>query len=377
MKILYLIDTLEGYGAEKSIVNIALHLQKINTVFVHLYSGEKLKPLLENKGIDVYSLNLESVYLFKEAYKVLIPIVEKERPDIIHSTLFRADMVARRLKTVYPEILLVGSLVSNSYSKRRYSRLSILSAFKLFSTQLRDRMTSGKVDYFICNSKAIMESNITALKIPEEKVEIIYRGRYVFNSLTQENSSGLLRKEFKAHNKKVFLNVGRLERGKGQLDLVNAFANLLKTKRDILLIISGEGSLRPRLTKRIEELGLEKDVLLLGYRDDISELLFFADFFVFPTYFEGLPGALIEAMIAKRPTIVSNIEENKECLPEGSSLFFEPGRVDELSDKMEEALYIEDWEQRTAKAYCFAQKNFDIKLVSKKYETFYQNILKN
>ena len=100
MKVLFLIDSLEGYGAEKSIVQIAMNLEEITPVFVHLYSGDKLKSILVGRGIKVYSLELDSEYGFRKAVNSIIPIIEREKPEIIHSTLFRADMVARKLKQV-------------------------------------------------------------------------------------------------------------------------------------------------------------------------------------------------------------------------------------------------------------------------------------
>jgi len=51
-----------------------------------------------------------------------------------------------------------------------------------------------------------------------------------------------------------------------------------------------------------------------------------------------LPGALIEAIISKTPSIVSDIAENKECFVENGALFFKSGNIKDLGDKMKEAL---------------------------------------
>jgi glycosyltransferase involved in cell wall biosynthesis len=115
----------------------------------------------------------------------------------------------------------------------------------------------------------------------------------------------------------------------------------------------------------------------LGYREDVAELLALADYFVFPSYFEGLPGALIEAIISKTPSIVSDIAENRECFVENGALFFKSGNIKDLGDKMKEALMLRDWKERTESSLENARKNFEIKKVSKEYESFYKKIVKD
>lgn len=375
MKVLFLIDSLSGYGAEKSLVQIAINFKGVTPVFIHIYKGDNLKHFLLEKGIKVYSLNINSDYGYKQAIKLITPIIKIEQPDIIHATLFRSEIISRKLKLSFPQITLVGSFVSNSYCKRRYEQLSLLSKFKLLSTQLKDWKTSGKVDYFISNSRAIMNTNRKALNISKEKIKIIYRGRQ-FNDQTIPEKFIDIKKEFPIGNRIVFLNVGRLHQGKAQMDLLYAFKKV-ESKMGAVLIIAGEGLMRSKLELTIKTLGLENKVFLLGYRDDITQLLAAADYFVFPSYFEGLPGALIEAIIAKTPVIASDIPENRECFPLDGALFFKSGNVDDLSSKMEEAQKSKNWNEMTESSFSYARRNFDIYNISRKYEEFYFSILKN
>lgn len=377
MKVLFLIDSLEGYGAEKSLVQIALNLKKVSPVFVHLYEGDKLKSLLVENGIKVYSLNFKNNTGHNKILKRLYSILKEEKPEIIHSTLFRADMMARKIKKRCPKIILVGSFVSNSYGKQRYNNLSLLSKLKLFTTQIRDRISAGRVDFFISNSKAIVKNNIHALGVKEDKVKIIFRGRSIEGNKRSQNNIIALKDKWKTNNKKVFLNIGRLQKGKGQSDLLTAFKKVNNDFPETVLIIIGEGPFRDQLQDLIRELKLEDSVFLPGYIDDVPELLAIADFFIFPSYFEGLPGALIEAIIAKKPSIVSDIEENRECLPRASALFFEPGNITELSLRMEEALTIDNWNQKTEHAYKYAMQNFNIVDISREYDEFYEKILRH
>ncbi|UZH55504.1 glycosyltransferase family 4 protein [Salinimicrobium tongyeongense] len=371
-----MIDTLEGYGAERSLVEIACNLQEITPVFVHLYKGNALRTVLERNGIKVYSLNISSKYAYREAVKLLNPIIQKEKPDIIHSTLFRADMIARKLKRIHPEILLVGSFVSNSYGRNRYSQLPTVAGLKLFFTQIQDRLTSGNVDYFISNSHTIKQTNSRALGIPPDKIKVIYRGRDIARSEKKKKGNlESLKVQLNLINKKVFLNVGRLQKGKGQADLLRSFKKVSDKHDDARLIIAGEGPFREELENLIGELNLGLKVQLLGYREDIAELLAISNYFVFPSYYEGLPGALIEAIIAKKPLILSDIGENRECVPGENALFFKPGNIEGLTEKINEAIQTSTWEEKTEYSLQYAHKNFNITEISKHYESFYRKIV--
>ncbi|SDS79310.1 Glycosyltransferase involved in cell wall bisynthesis [Gillisia sp. Hel1_33_143] len=374
MKVVYIIDTLNGYGAEKSIVQIAIGLNKITPVVIQLFAGDYLLKLLELNSIKVYSLNLENES--NHRLEQIISIIAVEKPDIIHSTLFRSDMLARKLKKLFPSIILVGSFVSNSYSKNRFKQLSFVSSLKLRSTQIRDRITMINVDYFISNSQAIKDSNIKALGVKGDIVDVIYRGRGIDNK--QQNIETI--KQIKndlgiGQNIKVFLNVARLSKGKGQIELIKAFKNLSDKESDVILLLAGEGKLKGELRELILSLNLENDVILLGYRNDVSNLLEIADYFIFPSFFEGLSGALIEAILSKTPCIISNIPENMECFPENTSLNFKLGNIEDLSLKMEEALTLKNWNQKTNLAYAYALQNFDINKVCEKYDRFYERII--
>lgn len=376
MKVVHIIDTLSGYGAERSILQIAQNLTYTTPVFIQLYKGYEIGNLLEKKSIKIYSLSLENNE--SNGLEKIIDIIKFESPEIIHSTLFRADQYARQLKKIFPYIILVGSFVSNSYSTNRFNQLSFISKLKLRSTQIRDRISARNVDYFISNSQAIKKSNVKALGIPSNKVQVIYRGRSfekktIANDLISKTRSEL---GFDYH-KTIFLNVARLSIGKGQLDLIRAFKKVSDNNNNVVLLLVGEGVLLKELENLIVSLNLDEKIFLLGYRNDVDMMLHLADFFVFPSYFEGLSGALIEAIMSKTPCIISDIPENVECFPEDTMLSFPPGNILQMYAKLEEALNLNNWIQKSENAYNYAKQNFEIKIVSDQYDSFYKKIITN
>lgn len=376
LKVLFIIDTLEVGGAEQSLVNIAINLKNITPVFLHVYEGSALSEKLLSKGIEVISLNISSGYHFNKALKLLIPIVQRIKPDIIHTTLFKSDIIGRRLKR-YFNIPLVNSLVNNSYIKERYSNLNYRNKLKLYLIQRYDRLTCRNVDLFISNSKAIQYTNSSALKIPSKKIQVIHRGRDINNfNTTSSNRILELKNELGILNQKILLNVSRLLARKGQLDLLNAFKTVNETYPDLVLLIAGEGQYRDFLQEFISKNNLDQKVILLGNRNDIPELLELSDLFVFPSWYEGLPGALIEAMMAETPIVASNIPENLECLSIEEAVIFKKGIVEDLAKKIIWALQNPiEMAEKSEKARESAIHKFEISKISEQYEAVYHKLI--
>ena len=377
IKVLYLIDTLAVGGAEKSLVDIAINNRSVDTVFVTIYKGDNLVSLLKQNNIDVHQLNNSFRYEFDTVVTQLLPLIDTINPDIIHSTLFRSDIIARKVKQ-RRNITLISSFVNNTYLKERYKTLSFIGKLKLYGCQLMDRWSAKKVDLFISNSATIMETNSKALGIKKSKVKVIYRGRSSKNfAAISDNDVQNLRTKLTIKNDiKILLNVSRLLDRKGQMDLLNSFAEVVKEHPNTILLFAGEGAYRTTLETEIEKLGLKEKVLLLGNVDYIPVLLNMADVFVFPSHYEGLPGALLEAMFAQKIIICSDIGENKECVSENEALFFKTHDIEELTSKINLVLNnLKEYEPMAMEAKKVAMTKFELATVVDQYNETYLNLL--
>jgi glycosyltransferase involved in cell wall biosynthesis len=162
-----------------------------------------------------------------------------------------------------------------------------------------------------------------------------------------------------------------LER-KGQLDLVKAMPAVLNKFPEAVLLIAGEGPFRARLEEEVQHLQLQDHVRLLGTRKDIPQWLSIADCFAFPSYYEGLPGALIEAMMTGLPIVASSIPENQECVTQESAMLFSPGDVAQMAKAINHIMEDADHAQRLAKeARAVAQTKFELDAVVQQYEDTY------
>lgn len=373
--VLYLLDTLLTGGAEKSLLAITSRFTHFKPVFVTLFDGgHDLLPEYEDAGIAVIRLGLPSSNHFRSIANKVDQLIGELQPVIVHSSIFRSDMVARRLKS---EVIIVNSLVNNSYRKRRYQGLPFKSKIMLMGVQLLDRFTLAKVDLMIANSQVLVDSHHQTIGLNRNKTVVIHRGRAIpeLDMKDKPDSLSETMQSQTSSSASIWLCVGRLIERKGHKDLLPAFAKLLKTHPNQRLILAGDGEYRKQVEQLIADLELGEAVSLLGTVNHVPELLAQADFFVFPTYFEGLPGSLIEAMIARVPIVCSDIAENNECLKEGMCLFHKVGDQNDLYEKMSEALKLTDWSDRTSKAFDYAAEHFEISKIAKQYEDTYQRLI--
>ncbi len=130
---------------------------------------------------------------------------------------------------------------------------------------------------------------------------------------------------------KWILNVGELISRKNQETLIRAVAEM----EDVYLTIAGSGVLLEFLTDLIKELGIDNRVKLLGYRKDIVELCKACDIFAFPSFQEGLPVSLMEAMASGLPIVCSRIRGNIDLIDENGGVLFNPYSVIECKNMIE------------------------------------------
>lgn len=113
-----------------------------------------------------------------------------------------------------------------------------------------------------------------------------------------------------------FINVGRLAPQKNQRMLIEAFAKASCVHPEIVLDIFGEGPLKDDLAALIESKGLSERIQIRGYTDRILEELSLHDAFLFTSDYEGLPNALIEAMLIGLPVAITDFETGSADLVE-------------------------------------------------------------
>jgi glycosyltransferase involved in cell wall biosynthesis len=377
MNVLYLLDTLQVGGAEKSMLDILSRFQSIEPILCHLYPGQALKHAYEKAGISVISLDIPGKYSFTKAIHAVRHIIRGIQPALLHSTLYRSDIVAR-IAGRLEKVPVINSFVNDTYTDIRWHGMTAVQRFKHRCIWGIDRATAHLVTGFAANSQAIKISNCKALGVPLQKVRVIYRGRDLdtFRSGNRGVKSITVASLEMTSKSKIIINVGRLIDRKGQDVLLRSMPQVLGKYPDARLLIAGEGPYRQVLEQLITELHLRDAVYLLGTRHDVPQLLQAADLFVSPSYYEGLPGAVVEAMLAGLPVVLSDMDVHREMVSDGITGCLVPiknvaalaGSIIELLDNPEQS------KSMGARARERACELFDIKEVVAQHEKFYSDV---
>lgn len=171
----------------------------------------------------------------------------------------------------------------------------------------------------------------------------------------------------------VLLSVGELSVRKNHITVLKALKTL-KCPR-IKYIICGQGEQEYLLKTKAEEWGILKQVIFLGFRNDILEICKSADIFVFPSLQEGLPVALMEAMAAGLPCVASEIRGNSDLLEDGKGGFLvEKNNDREFADRIAALLKDSELRRSMGEENLSSMSLYDVENIGKKMKCIYEKI---
>ncbi len=178
---------------------------------------------------------------------------------------------------------------------------------------------------WVAVSEHVRDALTRSFRISQSEVTVIPNG------VPQAPEKGLARATVRrdlgiSDDALLVLSVGRLGAEKGHADIISAAVEAARSLPRARFLLAGEGPERPRLEALIRKHRLERSVRLLGHRDDVDRLLDAADLFVFPSYWEGSPFALLEAASHSLPIISAEFQGSREVVDPGrSGILHAPG----------------------------------------------------
>ena len=171
----------------------------------------------------------------------------------------------------------------------------------------------------------------------------------------------------------VVLCVARFEPVKNHALLLEAAARLARRGRAFVLRLVGTGELEVDVRARVRALGLADRVEFLGYRDDMPALVAGADVCVLPSFKEGLPRAVIEAMAMARPVVATRVPGTREVVRHGETGFLvDPADVDGFAAALERLLFDPALRaQMGARARAVAEVEYDERPIAESLRSLY------
>jgi glycosyltransferase involved in cell wall biosynthesis len=204
------------------------------------------------------------------------------------------------------------------------------------ANRIVDRATTRFVSKYV----AVCESDARFLRnnkhVPAKKIAIIHNGIDTRRFAIPQGARNATRHALGfTEADSVIIAVARLHPGKGHRVLLDAMRQLLHSYPKLKLICLGEGQGEQELRALCENFGLAHCVRLVGYQQNVSEWLAAADINVLPTFYEGLPLTILEAMASGLPTVASNVGGIPEAIEDGvSGLLVPPGDPQRLAEAL-------------------------------------------
>ena len=327
-KILHFIDSDGLYGAESVILNLS-HEMSVDSSFLPIIGCILSHP--EDK-CDLFE---EAIKIGFEAEKIII------RNSIFIIDIFK---IAKRFKK-----LNISLIHSHGYKPSVFAfLLRLLTGIPVLSTChlwfLQDKIPLKmkamiKIELFLYKFfpvvVAVSDSIKNTLKgfgILEDRIKVIKNGIEIsdYTQISIENTRLLKKQMGIKEDSLIAINVARLAKQKAQWNIIKV-AKILKIENiKVKFFIVGEGPLKNYLQKMIDDLVLNDYVHLLGFRNDIHQLLQIADIFLLPSIDEGMPMALLEAVASKVAVIVTPVGDIPKLIQDGTSGVVV--KVDDLKD---------------------------------------------
>jgi len=305
--------------------------------------GEELREVHENEGIAVEAITMSRKITPFQDLKSLWEMwnfLRKEKPQIVHTHTPKAGiigMLAARLAGVPHRLHTVAGLplMEATGTKRKIlnfvEKLTYSSATRVYPN------SKGLYDF-------ILQNNFTQ----SNKLKIIANGSsngidttfFSPDQVTELERVTLREKLNIQPDDFVFVFVGRIVSDKGINELIKAFSELQTVENKPagikLLLVGGlENDLDPLNPETLAEINQNKDIISVGFQQDVRSFFAIADALVFPSYREGFPNVVMQAGAMGLPSIVSDINGCNEIIIEGENGLIIPSKnVEKLKEKM-------------------------------------------
>jgi glycosyltransferase involved in cell wall biosynthesis len=304
--VVHIIEDLGPGGAERLLYTNLKHFDRtrIRSTVVTVYpqASHWVEPIRE-LGVPVISLDCAGPRDLPRAIAKFFRWLRANRPDVVHSHLWAANVVARvggRLAGVP----VVSSIHNPDHEEAAWSDGADVSLMKRRAVKSIDRWTARFGNRrLIAVSEYVRQSAHRHLKFPLKEIELLYNPIDIdaLTTNSQKSRADLLHELNLPADALILLNVARVSPQKGLIYALRALPKIIGEYPNAHLVSVG-GTTDPawlrELKTEAKRLGVESHFHILGPRRDVPDFLHACDLFVFPSLYEGLGIALIEAMAA-------------------------------------------------------------------------------
>ena len=304
-----------------------------------------------------------------KAYKKLSELLKENNYDIVHCHSPIGGVIARMACKKYRKS--GTKVIYTAHGFHFYTGAPILNWILFYPIE---RYCAKCTDVIITIN---LEDYSRAKNFKSKKIEYVPGiGIDVKSIQSSRADKKMIRTKLGINNEDFLLfSAGQLSKRKNHEVIINALSKV--KSNNVKFLLCGLGELEDYLKNLSEKLGIEDRVIFAGYRNDVKELLYAADCFVFPSLQEGLPVALMEAMAVGIPVICTDIRGNTDLIKNGKGGYIlKTDDVDGFAEKIDEV----NRDRLLAQKFCDTNintiKQFDSNIIKEHMNIIYSSINK-
>jgi len=357
--ILYICDFNAHGGTQTHLLHLFESIDRRR--FLPSLAAPNIHPDLERRlsALDIEVVDLRLTGAFEPATLSRVAALAgralRGRVDLLHGYLFTGNLLAAAVSRLSGVPCLTSVRNVDLWKKARHR----------FASSLAHR----RARRVLFNSRIVQDYTMRREGIPAARTVVVYNG------VRDIREGSLTARTYGAGA--IIICVASLRAKKGHTHLIEAFRLARARLHGARLLLVGEGPMRKELEGIVAQAGLGDSVVFTGYRPDVGELLGGSDMFVLASLEEGMPNALLEAMAAGLPCVVTAVGGNSEVVEEGRTGFLVPaGRPEAMADRIVELLRDADLRQRMgALARSRFESAFTLERMTAAFHSLYDAVL--
>ena len=370
IKVLELIDGGFIGGGQIHTLSLSKGLNKtlLNPVIAAM-GGGVFEEIVNDSGIPFKSIYQPKI-LRKKYLNPLLEFCKEEKFDIVHSHGGVSGFYGRLVKKYYPEIKTVHSIHGIHY-------INTKNYIRKFVSQSIEQYLVKFTDYSICETNSDFRNAKKLKIINKDKTFIIPNGINLgkYHNLKKKNPDFLAKLNLKPEDF-IVGNISRFDVQKNQNLIIKTAVRLKDKYPEMKFILVGNGKLLEQSKKLAEELNLGSSLIFTGEQLNLLDYYSIFDTFVFPTFWEGMPYVLLEAMACRLPVICSDIPSLKEIVKDNySALLINPQSESELYDAIIKLFTDRKLMNEISRNAHEAVKNYSEYFTIKKIEEIYTGVM--
>lgn len=362
IRILHVLGGLSLGGAESRVMDLYRNIDREKMQFdflVHSAEEEHFDKEIRELGGNVYRIPRFKVYNWFDYKRALKQFFSKHHEfQAVHGHMTSTASI------YLPIAKKSGIPITIAHARSA----GVPAGIKGLLTRIIRYPLKYRADFCLACSKEAGEAVYGKRWVKKGRVLVIPNAIAAKKYVYDEEVRNKMRKELLLEDKLVIGHVGSFRMPKNHGFLIRIFAEIHKHREDAVLLLLGEGVLMDAVKTQVEELGLTEAVRFLGNRSQVSRYYQAMDFLVFPSFFEGLPGTVIEAQTAGLKCLISGTITKEVQITELV-------RAESLQQPAAEwAQYVlENCEyERRSRLEDIKRAGFDIEAQVKRYEEIYE-----